>query len=154
MLFTDIVASTSTAARLGDLRWGEVLDAHDTMVRRQLELFGGRHVRDTGDGVLATFDGPARAIECARAIRAGAQPLGIEVRAGLHTGEIELRGDDFGGIAVHLAKRVEEVAGAGEVFVSRTVTDLVAGSGIEFTDRGNHELKGFDQPWQLFAVTP
>jgi class 3 adenylate cyclase len=153
VLFTDIVASTSTAARLGDLRWGEVLDAHDTMVRHQLELFGGRHVRDTGDGVLATFDGPARAIECARAIRAGAQELGIEVRAGLHTGEIELRGDDIGGIAVHLAARVVAVAGAAEVFVSRTVTDLVAGSGIEFTDRGNHDLKGFDQPWQLFAVT-
>jgi class 3 adenylate cyclase len=153
LLFTDIADSTARAARIGDRRWREVLDAHDAMVRRQLGRFGGHHVRSTGDGVLATFDGPARAIECARAVRAAARQLDLEVRAGLHTGEIDLRGTNIGGIAVHLAARVAAAAAPGEILVSRTVTDLVAGSGIEFTDRGTHELKGLTQPWQLYAVS-
>ncbi|MBA2327440.1 MAG: alpha/beta fold hydrolase [Actinobacteria bacterium] len=152
VLFTDIAGSTSTAARMGDRRWRELLDAHDAMVRRQLERFQGRYVKQTGDGVLATFDGPARGIECAAAIRNGAHQLGIEVRAGLHTGEIELRDADIGGIAVHIAARVLALAAPGEVLVSRTVTDLVVGSGIAFLDRGEQQLKGVPQPWRVLSV--
>ena len=122
------------------------------MVHRQLEQFRGRQIKSTGDGVFATFDGPARAIHCAGAIRDGARRLGLEIRAGLHTGECEIRGDDLGGIAVHVGARVAGLAGPGEILVSRTVVDLVAGSGIEFTDRGEHELKGVPGTWQLFAV--
>jgi class 3 adenylate cyclase len=122
------------------------------MVRSELRRFNGREVKTTGDGIMATFDGPARAIRCAQAIGAGARQLGIEVRAGLHTGEVEVRGDDIGGIAVHLAQRVSAQAGSNEVLVSRTVVDLVAGSGLEFDDRGLHQLKGLDGSWQLFAV--
>jgi class 3 adenylate cyclase len=154
VLFTDIAESTATAADLGDRRWREVLDAHDAMVRRQLDRYRGRHVKHTGDGVVATFDGPARAIECATAIRGGAEQLGLSVRAGLHTGEIELRGDDIGGLAVHIAARVMALAAGGEILLSRTVTDLVVGSGISFDDRGEHELKGVPQPWRIFAVAP
>ena len=152
VLFTDITGSTSMLARVGDRRWRELLDLHDSMVRRQLDRYRGRHVKSTGDGVLATFDGAARAIDCAAAIRSGAQQLGIEVRAGLHTGEIEPRGTDIGGIAVHIAARVLALAAPGEVLVSHVVTDLVAGSGIVFADREEHQLKGVPQTWRIFAV--
>jgi class 3 adenylate cyclase/alpha-beta hydrolase superfamily lysophospholipase len=152
VLFTDIVGSTERAARSGDRSWHELLDSHDAMARGELRRFRGREVKTTGDGILATFDGPARAIRCAQSICAGARQLSLEVRAGLHTGEVEVRGDDVGGIAVHLAQRVSSHAGPNEVFVSRTVVDLVAGSGLEFEDRGVHELKGIDGMWGLFAV--
>ncbi|TMK67467.1 MAG: adenylate/guanylate cyclase domain-containing protein [Actinobacteria bacterium] len=152
VLFTDIVDSTKTATELGDRRWREVLEGHQRAVRDALARFDGREVKSTGDGFLATFDGPARGIHCARAILDSSDPLGIRVRAGLHTGECEVMGDDIGGIAVHIAARVSAYAGAGEVLVSRTVKDLVAGSGIVFTDRGTHELKGVPDVWQLYAA--
>jgi class 3 adenylate cyclase/pimeloyl-ACP methyl ester carboxylesterase len=152
VLFTDIVSSTEQLARSGDRSWHEVLDRHDSVVRAELARFGGREVKTTGDGILATFDSPARAIRCARSICAGATSLGVEVRAGVHTGEVEVRGNDISGIAVHLAQRVSARAAPGEVLVSRTVVDLVAGSGIAFHDRGTHELKGLEGPWQLFSV--
>jgi class 3 adenylate cyclase len=152
VLFTDIVGSTKRAAAIGDQDWRKLLDAHDGVVRRQLERFGGTEVNTLGDGFVATFDGPGRAIQCACAIRDAVLALGIEVRTGLHTGEIELRGPDVAGIAVHLAQRVSALANPSEVLVSRTVTDLVAGSGIEFEDRGEHELKGVPGTWKLFAV--
>jgi class 3 adenylate cyclase len=152
LVFTDIVDSTRTAADLGDQRWRSLLDDHDAMVHRQLARFRGRQIKSTGDGVFATFDGPARAIRCASAIRDGARRLGLEIRAGLHTGECEIRGDDLGGIAVHVGARVAGLADPGEVLVSRTVADLVAGSGIVFTNRGEHELKGLPGTWQLFAA--
>jgi len=152
VLFTDIVSSTERATRAGDRSWHELLDSHDAMARAEVRRFRGREVKATGDGILATFDGPARAIRCAQSICAGAHQLGLEVRAGLHTGEVEVRGDDVGGIAVHLAQRVSSRAGAGEVLVSRTVVDLVAGSGIAFDDRGSHSLKGIEGAWGLFAV--
>jgi class 3 adenylate cyclase len=152
VLFTDIVGSTEQAGALGDRRWRELLDAHDRVVRRQLERFRGREVNTVGDGFVATFDGPGRAIQCACAIRDAVKALEIEVRTGLHTGEIEMRGEDVAGIAVHLAQRVSALARSGEVLVSRTVTDLVAGSGIQFEDRGEHELKGVPGNWRLYAV--
>lgn len=152
VMFTDIVGSTEYAARVGDRRWSEILDQHDKLVDRELDRHRGRKVNPTGDGLLATFDGPARAVRCAQAICEGVRPLGIEVRVGLHTGEVELRGDDIGGIAVHIGQRVSALAGAGEVLVSRTVTDLVAGSGLQFVDRGQRELKGVPGTWALFAV--
>jgi class 3 adenylate cyclase len=153
VLFTDIVGSTERAAHLGDRAWRELLDAHDGVVRRQLDRFRGREVHTVGDGFLATFDGPGRAIRCACAIRDAVRALGIEVRAGLHTGEVEVRGDDVAGMAVHIGARVSAGAAPGEVLVSSTVKDLVAGSGIEFADRGDHELKGVPGTWKLFAVT-
>jgi class 3 adenylate cyclase/pimeloyl-ACP methyl ester carboxylesterase len=152
VLFSDIVDSTALAAALGDQTWRDRLDAHDAMVRRKLEQFRGREVKTTGDGFVATFDGPARAIHCARAIRDGATPLDLSVRIGLHTGEVELRGDDIGGISVHTAARVEEQAGPDQICVSRTVVDLVAGSGLTFDDLGEHTLKGIPGSWRLFAV--
>ena len=152
VLFSDIVDSTAQATSLGDRTWTERLDAHDALVRRELQRFRGREIKTTGDGFLATFDGPARAIRSACAIRDGAQTLGISVRVGLHTGEVEVRRDDIGGIAVHTAARVQGRAEPGEVCVSRTVVDLVAGSGITFDDRGEHELKGVTGAWRLFAV--
>jgi class 3 adenylate cyclase len=152
VLFTDIVASTRTAAELGDKRWREVLDAHAHVVRDALSRFDGREVKSTGDGFLATFDGPARAIHCARAVLESSEPLGIRVRAGLHAGECEVMGDDIGGMAVHIAARVSALAGPGEVLVSRTVKDLVVGSDIRFSDRGEHTLKGIDDAWHLYAV--
>ena len=152
VLFTDIVGSTELASRSGDRPWHQLLDSHDAMVRAELRRFRGRAVKTTGDGILATFDGPARAIRCAQSICTAARGLGIEVRAGLHTGEVEVRGDDVGGIAVHLAQRVSSRAGPSEVLVSRTVVDLVAGSDLEFDDRGVHELKGIEGTWGLFAV--
>lgn len=152
VLFTDIVASTEAAERLGDRRWRETLDRHDEVVRQQLARFRGHHVKSTGDGSLATFDGPARAIECARAIVNGVRDLDLDVRAGLHTGEIESRGEDVSGLAVNIAARVAALAGAGEILVSRTVTDLVTGSGLGFEGRGEHALKGVSGSWTLFAV--
>jgi pimeloyl-ACP methyl ester carboxylesterase len=152
VLFTDIVDSTRTAAELGDSRWRQVLEGHHRAVREALERFDGREVKSTGDGFLMTFDGPARGIRCAHAILRSAQTLGIRLRAGLHTGECELMGDDIGGIAVHIAARVSALAGADEVLVSRTVKDLVAGSGITFDDRGTHTLAGVPDTWQLYAA--
>jgi class 3 adenylate cyclase len=152
MLFTDIVGSTEQAARLGDRRWRELLATHDDLVRTEIERFRGRPVKHTGDGMLATFDGPGRAIRCATAIGTALRPLGIDVRAGMHTGEIEVTGDDIGGMAVHIAARVSALAGAGEVLVSSTVKDLVAGSGIAFGDRGEHHLRGVPGTWRLYAV--
>ncbi len=152
VLFSDIVDSTRLATALGDREWHRRLDDHDRMVRSELERFRGKEIKTTGDGFLVTFDGPGRAIHFARAVREGAQRSGIDVRLGLHTGEVEGRGDDIAGIAVHIAARVAGTAGTGEILVSRTVTDLVAGSGIDFEDRGEHELKGVRDPWRLFAV--
>lgn len=152
VLFTDIVSSTQQAAALGDRAWRLALDQFDAVTRRSLERYRGIFVKSTGDGTLATFDGPARAIECARDIALAVAALGLEIRAGIHTGEIERRGDDVAGMAVHISARVAALAGAGEVLVSRTVTDLVAGSGIVFQDRGEHELKGVPGSWSLYAV--
>ena len=152
VLFTDIVDSTRLATELGDARWRELLERHQQLTREQLERYGGREIKTTGDGFLATFDGPTRAAECARAI-AGAMPaLGVAVRAGLHTGEVELIGDDVGGIAVHVAARVSALAEGGEVLASRTVRDLAAGSGVEFAPAGRHELKGVADEWELYRV--
>ena len=153
VLFSDIVSSTQRAAEIGDGEWRRVLDGHDDMVRRLLRRFSGREVKFTGDGFMATFDGPARAIQCAVAIRDGARQLGLDVRVGLHCGEVELRGADIGGIAVHIAQRVEALAAPGEVLVSRTVKDLVAGSTVAFDDRGEHVLKGVPDAWQLYRVS-
>jgi class 3 adenylate cyclase len=153
IMFTDIVGSTKRAAELGDSRWRELLEGHEAIVRRELARHRGREVNTTGDGFLATFDGPGRAIGCARAIAAAVRPLGIELRAGLHTGECEVMNGDVGGIAVHTGARVSAEAGPGEVLVSSTVKDLVAGSGVEFEDRGTHELKGVPGEWRLYAVT-
>jgi class 3 adenylate cyclase len=152
VLFTDIVESTQRAEALGDQRWRDLLDAHDTLVRGELARFGGREVTHAGDGFLATFDGPVRAIRCAQAIVAGVVDLGIAVRTGLHTGEAERRGDDLAGLAVHIGARVAALADPGEVLVSSTVKDLVLGSGIEFEDRGMHSLKGVEGEWHLFAA--
>jgi class 3 adenylate cyclase/esterase/lipase len=152
VMFIDIVGSTSQLAELGDRRWHDLLRNHNSMVTRQVERFRGRLVKHIGDGTLMTFDGPARAIACAQSVVSGAQQLGIDLRAGLHTGEIELLDDDIGGIAVHIAARVVDLGGANEILVSRTVTDLVAGSGMEFEDRGEHVLKGVPGSWRLFAV--
>jgi pimeloyl-ACP methyl ester carboxylesterase len=152
VLFTDIVASTERAAALGDRRWREVLDAHTVEVARHLDRFRGRQVKWLGDGVLAIFDGPARAIRCGRALVEESRRLGVEIRVGLHAGECEVIGDDVGGLAVHIAARVMARAGPGEVLLSGTVKDLVAGSGIEFADRGSHRLKGVPGDWRLFSV--
>jgi class 3 adenylate cyclase len=152
VLFTDIVNSTRQAAETGDRDWHALLDAHDAVVRAQLARFRGREVNTSGDGFLAMFDGPQRAIRCAMAIRDAVQALGIEVRAGLHTGECEVRGDDIGGMAVHIGARVSALAGPNDVLVSSTLRDLVIGSGLEFEDRGAHELKGVPGAWRLFVV--
>jgi len=152
VLFTDIVGSTQRAQAAGDQRWRELLDAHDEAARRQVEQEGGRWIKSTGDGVLAVFDGPGRAIRCAVALRKELAGIGVEIRAGIHTGELDLRDDDVGGIAVHIAARIMAAAGAGEILVSRTVRDLVTGSGIALEDRGTHTLKGLSDPWQLFAA--
>jgi class 3 adenylate cyclase len=152
VLYTDIVGSTQTAAKAGDRQWREVLEQHEMISEREIQRQRGRLIKSTGDGVLATFDGPARAVRCACAIRDAVPALEIEIRAGIHTGEIELRGDDIGGIAVHIGQRVSSLAGASEVLVSRTVVDLVAGSGLEFEDRGEHDLKGVPGSWKLFSV--
>ena len=153
VMFTDIVGSTQRAAQLGDRAWRGLLDRHDALVRQQVDRHAGRLVKSTGDGVLATFSGPARGIDCARTIANEVRRLGVEIRAGLHTGECELRNGDLGGIAVHIGARVAAEADAGEVLVSSTVKDLVVGSGIEFADRGSAELKGVPGEWRLYAVS-
>jgi class 3 adenylate cyclase len=153
LLFTDVVDSTDRVVAIGDRAWRTVLDRHDDAVRRQLGRFSGHEEKLTGDGMLATFDGPARAIRCGAAIRDAARQIGLDVRVGVHTGEVERRGTELAGIAVHLARRVCQTAQPGEVLVSRTVVDLVAGSGTSFDDRGEHELKGIPAARQLFAVT-
>ena len=152
ILFTDIVGSTEKAAELGDRGWRQLLERHDAAVRRQLTLHRGREVKTMGDGFLATFDGPARAIRCASAVRDEVSDLGIEVRAGIHTGEVELIGDDVGGMAVNIGARIGALADAGEVLVSSTVRELVVGSGLEFADRGVQTLKGAPGEWRLFAI--
>jgi len=154
VLFSDIVGSTEHAARLGDRRWLELLEDHDRLVRTQLDRARGRSIKHTGDGFLATFDGPARAVRCAEAIRDVVRQLGIEVRAGLHTGECEFIGDEIGGLAVHIGQRVSALAAPNEVLVSSTVKDLVVGSGLRFEDRGTHALKGVPDAWRLFRVIP
>jgi pimeloyl-ACP methyl ester carboxylesterase len=152
VMFTDIVRSTERAAELGDARWRELLGNYYVVLRKELTAFRGREVNTAGDGLLATFDGPARAIRCAGSVRERMRPLGLQVRTGLHTGECELIGDDIGGIAVHIAARVAASAEPDEVMVSSTVKDLVAGSGLQFADRGAHNLKGVPGEWRLFAV--
>jgi len=152
VLFTDVVDSTGQAARLGDRRWRELIDLHDSLAADRISAHGGRLVKTTGDGVLATFDGPGRAIRGAAAMRDELDRVGITIRAGIHTGEIEVRGDDVGGIAVHLAARIMALAGPDEIMVSNTVKDLVIGSDIAFEDRGLHPLKGLEGQWQVYAV--
>ncbi len=152
VLFTDIVGSTQRAAELGDRRWHDLLDSYYALARKELERFRGREIKTTGDGFLATFDGPARGIRCACAVSDSAGQLGLAIRAGLHTGECEIMGEDVGGIAVHIGARVAAQATSGEVLVSSTVKDLVAGSGLKFDDRGPHRFKGVPDEWRLFAV--
>jgi pimeloyl-ACP methyl ester carboxylesterase len=155
VVFTDIVNSTGRATELGDRRWRRLLEEQQELVRERLERFGGREIKTTGDGFLATFEGPTRAVEFASSVTADAPALGIEVRAGVHTGEVELMGDDVGGVAVHVAARVCALAGGGEVLASRTVHDLSAGSGVAFEPRGSHHLKGLENEWELYrAVSP
>jgi class 3 adenylate cyclase len=153
VLYTDIVDSTARAASIGDADWKHLLDRHDRLVAREIERHRGITVKTTGDGVLARFDGPARAVSCGLSISDAAPELGLAVRAGLHTGEIELRGDDICGISAHVGARVAGLAGPGEVLVSRTVRDLTAGSGLSFADRGEHELKGVPDRWQVYAAS-
>jgi DNA-binding NarL/FixJ family response regulator len=153
VMFSDIVSSTERAAAIGDRRWRDVLDRHDELVRKQIGEHGGREIKATGDGFLALFDAPARAIRCALSIRDELRRVGVDVRIGLHSGEVELRGNDVGGIAVNIGARVAATGSAGDVVVSSTVRDLVAGSGIEFDDRGQQSLKGVPDAWRLFAVT-
>jgi class 3 adenylate cyclase len=153
LLFTDIVGSTRLAADLGDRRWRDLLDQHHHLVRQEIVRFGGREIDTAGDGFLATFDGPGRALRCAVAIMRALTPLGLEIRAGVHTGEVEVRGSDVAGLAVHIAARVAALAGPSEVLVSSTVKDLLVGSGIELNDRGTHELKGVPDEWHLYAAT-
>jgi class 3 adenylate cyclase len=154
VLFTDIVGATERAAALGDRRWRDLLEGHHAVVRRELGRFRGREIDTAGDGFLATFDGPARAVRCARSVSDGVHGLGLEVRAGLHTGEVELLDDKVSGLAVHIGARVAAAAGPGEVLVSSTVKDLVAGSGLRFEDRGAHALRGVPGEWRLFALEP
>ena len=153
-LFTDIVDSTPQAARVGDKRWRETLDAFDAIVARETVRFGGRLIKTTGDGSLSTFDAPTRAARCGCAIRDGARMIALEIRAGIHTGELELRGDDVSGMAVVIAERIMSLGGAGEILASSTVHDLAVGSGIDFTEWGSRELKGVPGSWQVFAVEP
>jgi class 3 adenylate cyclase len=152
VLFTDIVGSTERAVSLGDRKWSDVLERHHALVRAELGRHRGREIDTAGDGFLATFDGPARAVRCACAIRDAVRGVGLDVRAGVHTGEVQLRGDGVAGIAVHAGARIASLAGPGEVLVSRTVTDLTAGSGLVFEPRGEHDLKGVPGPWQVYAV--
>ncbi|MCP5073899.1 MAG: adenylate/guanylate cyclase domain-containing protein [Rhodobacteraceae bacterium] len=152
ILFTDIVASTDLAQRVGDQSWKELLDRHDKMTLEAVAFFQGRLIDNTGDGMLATFDGPGRGIACAKEIMKKGDSLGLDIRAGLHTGECEIRDERVAGVAVHLAARVMGLAGIGEVLVSRTVRDLVAGSGFTFHEHGEHSLKGFDDKWLIYSV--
>ena len=152
VLFTDIVGSTQRAAELGDTAWTDVLKAHHARIREELERYGGREMRTTGDGFFVLFEGPARAVRCALALVEAVRPLGLEIRAGLHIGEVELAGDDIEGLAIHIGARIAALAGTGEVLVSRTIKDLVVGSGLTFHDRGMHALKGVSEEWQLFQA--
>jgi class 3 adenylate cyclase len=152
VLFTDIVGSTQRAAELGDTAWTDILQAHHSRIREELERYGGREMRTTGDGFFVLFDGPARAIRCALALIDAVRPLGLEIRAGLHTGEVEIAGDDIEGLAIHIGARIAALAGTGEVLVSRTIKDLVVGSGLSFHDRGTHVLKGVPDEWQVFQA--
>jgi class 3 adenylate cyclase len=152
VLFTDLVSSTARLAEIGDRQWRNLLAAHDALVQTELDRFHGRQVNHTGDGVVAVFDGPARAVRCATAIRDAISALGLEIRAGVHTGEIEVRGDDIAGLAVHIGQRVSAIAAPGEIIVSRTVADLITGSSIELVDRGEHELKGVPGTWRVSLV--
>jgi class 3 adenylate cyclase/pimeloyl-ACP methyl ester carboxylesterase len=152
VLFTDIVGSTEIASTIGDKRWRDLLERHDTLTRAYVERYRGRVIKSTGDGALSVFDGPGRSVHCAMALSESLSALGISIRAGIHTGEIEQRGGDVGGIAVHIAARVQALAGPGEVLVSRTVTDLISGSGLDFIDRGEHQLKGVPGTWRAYAV--
>ncbi len=152
MLFTDIVGSTERTGELGDRHWRHLLERHNEVVRRHLAIHQGGEVKTLGDGFLATFDGPARAIRCADAIRDELQAIGIDVRAGIHTGEVELIDDDVSGMAVNIGARIGDLAAPGEVYVSSTVRELVVGSGLEFDERGVHDLKGAPGEWRLFAV--
>ncbi len=154
VLFTDIVGSTEKACEFGDRRWAGLLERHHQTVRAMLARYRGTEVSTAGDGFLATFDGPARAVKCAQGICKAVRPLGLEVRAGCHTGEIELLGADVGGIAVHIGARVAALAGPSDVLVSSTVKDLVAGSGLVFEDRGDYELKGVPDRWRVYAALP
>jgi class 3 adenylate cyclase len=153
LIFSDIVGSTERAAAIGDRRWREVIERYYALARRSIARFRGVEVNTEGDGFIARFDGPARAVSCARAIRDGAQGLGIEVRTGLHTGEIELHGDDIHGLAAHICARICALADPGQILASRTVKDLVVGSGIELVDHGTRQLKGISEPWQLYALS-
>jgi class 3 adenylate cyclase len=153
VLFTDIVGSTALAEQLGDRRWRDLLDAHHATVRRELSRARGKEVKSLGDGFLATFDGPARAVRCARSITEAVGLLNLKIRSGLHTGEIEFEDNDVQGIAVHIASRISALADPGEVLVSRTVKDLVAGSGLCFSERGRHSLKGLQEPMDLYAAS-
>lgn len=153
VMFTDIVDSTGRASAMGDRRWRMLLDQHDAVVRQQIEHFRGREVKTLGDGFLATFDGPARAVRCAQAVISDLRPLGLEIRAGIHAGEIELKGQDIGGIAVHLAARISGLASGGQILASSTVRDLVAGSGIRFTDCGTSRVRGLEDEVRLYSVT-
>jgi len=152
VMFTDIVGSTERVSTLGDHAWRDLLDRHDQVVRRELERFRGREIKTLGDGFLAAFDGPGRAVRCARSITEEARRIGVEVRSGLHSGECEVRGTDLAGIAVHIGSRIGALAQPGEVLVSATVKDLVIGSGISFQDRGTYTLKGVPESWQVFSV--
>jgi class 3 adenylate cyclase len=152
VLFTDIVDSTRRAAEMGDHGWRLLLDKHDEIVRREIDRFRGREIKTLGDGFLATFDGPARAVRCASEIAAAVAVLGLQVRSGVHTGEVEIKGEDIGGIAVNIAARIAGLAESGQVLVSRTVRDLVAGSNLRFEDRGDHTLKGLSESMNLFQV--
>jgi class 3 adenylate cyclase len=154
LLFTDIVGSTERAASLGDQRWRSLLDAHDRTVRDHLRRFRGKEINTTGDRFLASFDGPARAIRCGLAMAEAIRAMGIDLHLGLHTGECEVRGDDLAGLAVHIAARIGSLAAPGEVLVSGTVKDLVAGSRIDFVDWGEHELKGVPDTWRLYRAVP
>jgi class 3 adenylate cyclase len=154
VLFTDIVASTEHQARVGPREWSRLTDRHDAMVRAALSRHRGHEVKTTGDGFLATFDATGRALRCATEILAGAKGLGLELRAGVHTGEVEVRGDDIAGLAVTIAKRVCDLAGPGEVLVSGAIPPVVVGSGIDFVDRGEHQLKGVPGTWRLYRSMP
>ena len=154
VLFTDIVGSTDRACELGDHCWTELLERHHQTLRALIGRYRGTEVKTTGDGFLATFDGPARAVKCAQSVCEAVRPLGLEIRAGCHTGEIELLGDDVGGVAVHIGARVGALAEPSEVLVTSTVKDLVAGSGLAFEDRGEHHLKGIPDAWRLYALAP
>jgi class 3 adenylate cyclase len=152
ILFTDIVNSTIRASEMGDQKWNRLLYIHDKVSKEQIKYHRGRFIKSTGDGLLATFDGPGRAIMCAKRIKEKLRDIGVEIRSGIHTGEIENRGQDIGGISVHIASRIESKANPGEILVSRTVKDLVAGSGSEFKEKGIFDLKGIPDSWELFSV--